>query len=459
LMYSVPASGCSSEASGRFGGFLGLLYSAAIKAGIPAPKATAGDPNGNRRLTAEEVRQLVTETVDNFYDPADATDPTKFPTKPGFARRFGYGRPNLRSAVDAIFAGKLPPEVDISAPLWFDIIYPDKTPMVPIVGKVAVRGLDQNPPGTTFDYVVEWAPGVDPDDSQFQTIGQATMQSSAVKGPLAMWDVSKLTINNPVPARTDPTFQPDDPVNVHLVTLRVRATLHSSDPMLNGLKGESRKAVHVYRDPDLLPNFPVFVGSSGESSPKLVDLNGDGKREIVLADSSGFVHAYEPDGSELAGWPAHVEKQPLLDPNGHQHPGHPMAAGFASGALSSDLHSPIAATAAVGDIDGDGKPEVVVATWLGYVWAFHGDGTTVAGFPVELDRDTEKITVDSGHELEDGFWASPALADLNGDKKLDIICAGMDAKVYAWTGAGQKIAGFPVLVADPSFPDDPKATT
>lgn len=320
-----------------------------------------------------------------------------------------------------------------------------------------MRGASQNPPGTTFDYTVEWAPGVDPDDSQFQTITQKTGQTQAVNGPLAMWDISNLTINNPVPARTDPSFQPDDPVNVHLVTLRVRAVLHSSNPALDGVKGESRKAVHIYRDPDLLPNFPVFVGSSGESSPKLVDLVGDGKREIVLADSAGLVHAYRADGSELPGWPVHTETLPLLDPNGHQHPGHPNAPAFASKAVSADRYSPVAATAAVGDIDGDGKPEVVVATWQGYVWAYHPDGSVVAGFPVELDRDTETITVDQGHELEDGFWASPVLADLDGDKKLDVICAGMDAKVYAWTGAGKPIAGFPVLVADPSLPDDPKA--
>ena len=76
-----------------------------------------------RRLTAEEVRQILIGTVDNFYNPADATDPTKYPTtrrRLGFARRFGYGRPNARSAVDAIFAGELPPEVDIRSPAWFD---------------------------------------------------------------------------------------------------------------------------------------------------------------------------------------------------------------------------------------------------------------------------------------------------------------------------------------------------
>ncbi len=463
LMFSVPATGCSSEASGRFGGFLGIMYSAALQANLPAPKVYAGDPNSNRRLTAEEVRQLAINGVDNFYDPADATDPTKFPTKTGFARRFGYGRPNLRTTVDAVFDGRLPPEVDLESPLWFDVLYPDKTPMVPITGRVQIRGAEQNPAGVTFDYVVEYAPGVDPDDDAFIQIGHAELQSAAVKGPLAMWDISQLVVNNPVPNPTDPTFQPDDPVNVHVVTLRVRATLHSSDPMLNGLKGESRKAVHVYKDPDLLPGFPLYMGSSGESSPKVVDLLGDGKREIVIADSSGKVHAYRADGSELPGWPVRVEQLTLLDPNSHQGVGHASAPAFtqpggAGGVtLSPDQHSAIGASAAVGDIDGDGKPEVVVATWNGYVWAFRTDGSTQPGFPVELDRDTAMVTKDSGTELEDGFFASPALADLDGDKKLDIIAAGMDAKVYAWTGAGKIIAGFPVLVNDLSFPDDPAA--
>src|SRR5262249_35862736 len=89
LMFSIPTTSCSSGAAGLSGGVAGMLYSAALKAGIPTPHATAGDPLGNRRLTAEEVRQLLIGTVDNFYDPNDATDPTKYPTKMGFARRFG----------------------------------------------------------------------------------------------------------------------------------------------------------------------------------------------------------------------------------------------------------------------------------------------------------------------------------------------------------------------------------
>ena len=58
-----------------------------------------------------------------------------------------------------------------------------------------------------------------------------------------------------------------------------------------GVKGESRHAVSIYKDPDLVAGFPMFLGDSGEGSPKIADLVGDGKREIVFADTGGKVHA------------------------------------------------------------------------------------------------------------------------------------------------------------------------
>jgi hypothetical protein len=466
LMFSIPTTSCSSGAAGLSGGVAGMLYSAALKANIPTPNTTSGDPMGNRRLTAEEVRQLLIGTVDNFYDPADATDPTKYPTKMGFARRFGYGRPNVRNAVDAILAGELPPEAVIKGPRWFEVLYPDKAPMVSITGRVGLRGNDANPPGTTFDYVVEWAPGVDPEDNLFKPIGMAEMQSAAVDGELAKWDVSSITVNNPVPAVGSPGWQPDDPSNVYKVTLRVRVTAHSSNPAIDGLQGENRKAVHIYKDPDLLTGFPLYIGASGEGSPHLVDLNGDGKREIVYGDTNGVVHAITANATELPGWPVKVQLLPMLDPMSHQGQGHQAAPAFSGSApaIDPDRRTPIGSAPGVGDLDGDGKPEVVVSDWHGYVNVFHADGSKAAGFPVEMMRDSAELSRAAGGgddgkgtELEDGFFSSPVLVDLDADGKLDIVQAGMDGRLYAWKGDGTAVRGFPLLVQDPNLPADKKA--
>ena len=98
-----------------------------------------------------------------------------------------------------------------------------------------------------------------------------------------------------------------------------------------------------------------------------------------------------------------------------------------------------------------------MATWT----ATSGPGTpTAASSPASRSSSIatpSPIANDQNHELEDGFFASPALADLDGDGKLEIVAAGMDGKLYVWNGDGSRCAGFPVLVQDTSLPDDPKA--
>ncbi len=406
------------------------------------------------------MRQLLVHTVDTFYDPNDATDPTKYPTRDGWiARRFGYGRPNPRTAIDAILDGKMPPEVDLVRPFHFEVLHPDQTGKVSIHGRVGIRGAAANPAGLTFDYVVEWAPGVDPTDDKFQTIGGAEMQTGEVNGALAEWDISNITINNPVPDSADPSFQPDDPANVHLATIRVRATMHSSDPRQNGLLAEGRRAVHIVRDPGLVPGFPVHLGASAEASPKFADLNGDGKQELIVADSGGYVHAFTSTGGELPGWPVHASVLPHLDPMGQLGASHASAPAFASGRQTATRYTSVVSTPAIDDVDGDGKPDVVAADWHGSVYAWKADGAVLPGFPVLTDRDAEGHATDSHHRFEDGIFCAVALADLDNDGKLDIVAASMNGKIYAWSGTGQLVRGFPVLAQDPVLSDDPMSQT
>ncbi|HZU84222.1 MAG TPA: FG-GAP-like repeat-containing protein, partial [Polyangiaceae bacterium] len=450
LAASVSGASCSSEATGKASGVAGLVYAAALQANLAAPGAVGGgavvgDPNGVRRVTAEEVYAVLKMTEDDLYDPADATDPTRYPTKVGWDQRFGYGRLNARHAVDAVLDGKIPPEVEIRAPRWFQVLYPERTPKVPIDGRIAVT---HAAPSESYDWVVEFAPGIEPDDATGWTTiasGASVPVSSPMSGTLAQWDIGSLTVDNPTQG------PPDNLTNRRAVTLRVRVTLHSPDASREGVKGEFRKAVFVEHDPDLLPGFPIDLGGSGEMSAKIVDLLGDGKREIVLSDAGGRVHAFRADGSELPGFPAKVNVHPGLDPA----TGQAQAPAFVKGGLSADVRSSTAFSIAVGDIDGDKKPEVVAASYDGWVYAFHNDGSTVAGWPFVIDRSTAQMT-DSEHILYEGILAAPVLADFDGDGTLEIVVATMNSFVYVLGGDGKPFAKFhggqPVTVWDTTLP-------
>jgi len=105
---------------------------------------------------------------------------------------------------------------------------------------------------------------------------------------------------------------------------------------------------------------------------------------------------------------------------------------------------------AIGDVDGDGEPEIIFGTdspeWdgegsvpdytKGTLWALNADSSLVPGFPV--------IT-------EQWIQSSPALGDLDDDGVLEIV-VGTGApgvvgtggyQVYAWNGDGVPVAGWP----------------
>src|SRR5581483_10698115 len=99
------------------------------------------------------------------------------------------------------------------------------------------------------------------------------------------------------------------------------------------------------------------------------------------------------------------------------------------------------ATPAVGDVTGDGRPEIVAAGLDGRVYAFNRRGKPVRGFPVAIDI---RRPADKGR-LDAAIYASPALADLDRDGKLDIVVGAADQKIYAWNGKGRRLPGWPVL--------------
>ena len=439
LLLSTPGTACSSEATGKTSGIVGLVQSAALQAGLdPAGGELAPtDAIGARLLSGEEIKQLLLTTVDDIYDPADATDPSKYETYPGWEKRFGYGRTNTRNAVDAVLDGRIPPVVDVRGPDWFQLLDPTQTPSVDIVGTISYR----NALFDSYDYVVEWAPGIEPFPEDWTTLAEGTGETQPIDGTLATWDISNLEIDNP----TMP--EPDVDVNRYLVTVRVRVTLHSSDGTRDGTQGEIRHAFHIQHDPDLRPGFPIHLDGGGEASPTLTDLDGDGAMELIYADGAGTIHVFDGNGAEKPGWPQHLPTiSHFRESNPNNHRG---TAAMASGAVDPDPESFVLQSLAVGDLDGDGPdgPSIVAASFEGEVFAWSADGTLRDGFPVTLDRSFIAST-DDNHTLDSGVFAAPVLGDLDGDGTLEIIVAALDAHVYVWHHDGTPMAGWPVLLSD-----------
>jgi hypothetical protein len=80
-------------------------------------------------------------------------------------------------------------------------------------------------------------------------------------------------------------------------------------------------------------------------------------------------------------------------------------------------------TAAVwADVDGDGRPDLLLATEWGPICYFHNSGHG-------LENWTEK----AGLSKRTGWWSALAVADLNGDGRLDLICGnvGLNTKYHA----------------------------
>jgi hypothetical protein len=443
LLLSTPGTGCSSEATGITAGHVGLIYSAAAQAQLDPP------------LSSEEVRGVLIQSADDINVEGSESDPTKFPSGPGWDMHFGYGRNNARTSVDLVLDDRIPPEADIVSPRWFEVLYVDRTPSVVIDGRIGSRVDGEPARHSSYEWAVEYAHGVDP---KVGWIAIDAGTTPGMEGIIATWDVAEAA------STADLGLLEDSHQNAVTVRLTVNAVSASGNPVSN----EFRKTFFLNEDPDLHPAFPIYVGSSGESSPKFADLDQDGAEELVIATSDGEVHALKVDGTEAKGWPATLGLRPSLDPANVGPDGtfglgnHREACAYredktgclrALGAVDPDVAQTLIGTIAVGDLTGDGSLEVVALTYDGSAFAFSHEGELLEGFPVQTDISKSVGTTDEDHVVDHGFFAAPVLADLDDDGTLEIVAAAMDQFIYVWRHDGAEQPGWPVRVRDPAYPN------
>jgi putative cell wall-binding protein len=175
-----------------------------------------------------------------------------------------------------------------------------------------------------------------------------------------------------------------------------------------------------------------------ESSPALVDLDGSGTLDVLVGARDGRLHGLRgTDGGTVAGWPqatTHpINSSPAVgDVTGDGRPEVFVGSGVdgdRTGALYSFTDegatrfravlsdpdfpqgAPVRATPALGDIDGDGGLDATVGS-LGVrsLWSFRGDGSAITG--------------DELFYWDDTIFSSAALHDVDRDGRLDAIVGG-----------------------------------
>ena len=405
LDWSVDTSACATGAAALTSGAAGILISYARDHGID--------------LTPDEIRQLLAMNADDVaLSAAETAEASTYPSAEGWDFFFGYGRMNLGAATQALAEGRIPPVATIQTPGWFDT-YEVLTGQIPVHARIAAER------SGGFHYVVDYARGWDVPKWTTLAEGDST---AAIDGEVAALDAATLGAAIVEPGKGETILGRMDRVFAPSVTVRITVT------DAEGNVGQARRTFFVKEDKDLLGGFPVAMGDSGESSPVLYDLDGDGDYEIVIATSGGRVHAYQHDGSELAGWPV----EPPVSTRWH-----PGQAAEAAGI--TPMRDGFIASAGVADLEGDGEPEVVAASGGGFVYAWHADGSVVSGFPVEM---VGRAPEDFGpaDSWDNGFAGAPTLYDLDADGTVEIIVGGLDQRLYVWDYTGVPWGPYPLEI-------------
>jgi hypothetical protein len=207
------------------------------------------------------------------------------------------------------------------------------------------------------------------------------------------------------------------------------------------------------------PGFPVALGGRISASPALGDLDQDGALEIVIAVEDDSVHVLTAGGTPRPGWPrwafldnaAARTSSPVLadlDQDGFPeillaensapppvqhlarlrawHADGSVVQGFTDLVFALDPEATSAgatqSTPVVGDIDGDGLPEILLGAEDGRIYGWNHDGSPAAGFPIQTSGEVR---------------GSPALGDVDGDGLIELVVAGWDRSLSVWDLAGE----------------------
>jgi hypothetical protein len=157
-----------------------------------------------------------------------------------------------------------------------------------------------------------------------------------------------------------------------------------------------------------------------ETSPALVDLDGDGDLDIVIGNK------IEPEG-DVAGLYLLENTGSAKSPSFRMRSKLPVAPAY--------HYAP-----AFGDLDGDGDADLVLGTWRDALLYYRNDGSRTAPRFVLADSMLA--------QLSRGSHASPTLGDIDGDGDLDLFVGEASGTVNHFRNDGSRSAPRFTLVTD-----------
>jgi len=178
----------------------------------------------------------------------------------------------------------------------------------------------------------------------------------------------------------------------------------------------------VQADGSDLPGWPVLVPSEDLStacSPGatlVADLDGDGRAEVARSASPGIVWVFNADGGVRPGWP------------------------FRSAPDAQGRMRYINADPAAADLDGDGRPEIVLVEsgFTPRLTALDQAGHMMPGFPIRLQEVVDR--------------QAPAGGDLDGDGRAEIAQATLPFSLDLITTPPEDVSLKPPPVPEPTIP-------
>ncbi len=177
------------------------------------------------------------------------------------------------------------------------------------------------------------------------------------------------------------------------------------------------------------------------STPVLHDLTGSGKLDVIEDGWDGYIHVWEPDGSNLAGWPVKVELPEGTRPefeydiiDDQKLDSAPAIAYLEGKSSPPDLVVRPEYT----ETKGAGVQELPYA----FVFAYHANGTPMSGWPVKLPGTIEYYG--SAQEFVTEGTSTPVAADPTGTGLApdDVAVAPIFSPPYLISGEGHILSTY-----------------